>query len=110
MGPDLTGAYDKYGPEPLDTVLASLFFPTMEPLFVGRPLTTGERADLEAFLAARSGQAPAPARAATARLFVPGALLFAALAAAMAWLGRNRLRGVRIALVRGARAAQRTRP
>jgi ubiquinol-cytochrome c reductase cytochrome c subunit len=101
MGPDLTGAYAKYGPEALDTVLTTLFFPTMNPLFAARLLSPGERADVEAFLAGVSGPAPA----ATARMFLLGLLLFAAFVVAIASFGRSRLRGVRAALVRRARSS-----
>lgn len=107
MGPDLTGAYRKYGPEALDTVLATLFFPTMNPVFAGRLLTPSEQADLEAFLAA-TGTAPAPS--VTWRLFACGLLLLAAALALIGWLGRSGIRGVRAALVAGARRARGGRP
>ncbi len=107
LGPDLTDAYSKYGPEPLDVVLTTLFVPTMNPLFAGRPLTAAERAELTAFLASRAGQAPAAP--ATPRMLAYGVLAFAAAAALIAWLGRSRLRGVRAALVR-ARRSQETPP
>ncbi|WP_248359886.1 cytochrome c [Anaeromyxobacter oryzae] len=107
MGPDLTGVYARYGPEALGTVLATLFFPTMDPVFAGRLLTPAERADLQAFMAA-SGTSPAPA--ATGRLLLFGLLLLAAAAALMAWLGRARLCGVRAALVADARRAREGRP
>ncbi len=106
MGPDLTDAFRKYGPEPLDTVLSTLFFPNMDPLFAGRPLTQGERTDLEAYLAAAGGRR---AQGTTARLFLAGAILFAVLAAAVALLGRTRLRGVRASLVRRAQLPGRAR-
>jgi len=51
LGPDLTGAYEKFGSEGTDFVLQTLFFPTMAPIFDARPLTTEEQSDLKAFLA-----------------------------------------------------------
>ncbi len=108
MGPDLTHAFEKYGPEPLDIMLATLFFPTMQPLFADRLLTSAERADLEAFLAAEGGRRPP--HGATSRLVIAGALLFAVSAAIVAWLGRTRLQGVRSGLVRRARASGRASP
>lgn len=108
MGPDLTGAYPKYGPEAMDMVLATLFFPTMNPIFAGRLLTPAERADLQAFLTA-VGTSASP-RAATGRLLLGGLLLFAGATALIAWLGRARLRGVRAALVGSARRAREGRP
>jgi mono/diheme cytochrome c family protein len=56
LGPDLTGAYDKYGGATAITgVLATLPFPTMTPIFGGRPLSAAEQADLAAFLERASG-------------------------------------------------------
>lgn len=107
MGPDLTAVYPSYGPEALGTMLATLFFPTMNPVFAGRLLTPAEQADLEAFLAA-AGTNPAPA--VTGRLFLCGLLLLAAAVASMAWLGRARLHGVRATLVADARRAREGRP
>ncbi len=101
MGPDLTDAYSKYGPEPLGIVLTTLFFPTMNPVFAGRPLTAAERGDLVAFLAASVKQPP-PAGT-TLRTFLLGLLVFVGLAIVIALLGRSRLRGVRAPLVRAAR-------
>lgn len=39
MGPDLTDISPRIGPEALGVVLATLFFPTMNPVFAGRLLT-----------------------------------------------------------------------
>lgn len=107
MGPDLTGSYRKYGPEALETVLATLFFPTMNPVFAGRLLSPAEQADLEAFLAT-TGTAAAPA--VTGRLLVVALLLLAATLALLGWLGRSGLRGVRAGLVASARRAREGRP
>ncbi|MBZ0157513.1 MAG: cytochrome c [Alphaproteobacteria bacterium] len=49
LGPDLTDSYTRYGEEGLSGVLASLAFPTMEPLYANRPLSPEERNDLKAF-------------------------------------------------------------
>lgn len=57
VGPDLTRAEAKYGgPKGIQSVLATLPFPTMQPIFSRRPLTATEQADLAAFFsqAARS--------------------------------------------------------
>ncbi len=51
LGPDLTGAFAKYGGEQgLNAALKAVPFPTMRPIFSRNPLTAGERADLIAFL------------------------------------------------------------
>jgi mono/diheme cytochrome c family protein len=56
MGPDLTGAYAKYGDQGLAGALASIEFPTMKPLYADHPLTLGEQADLAAFIKSIDGQ------------------------------------------------------
>ena len=59
MGPDLTGAYVKFGDAGLASILSTIPFPTMRPIFGERPLTLEEQANLFAFLrytvAQRSG-------------------------------------------------------
>ncbi len=100
MGPDLTDAYSKYGPEPLELVLTTLFFPTMDPVFAGRPLTAAERRDLVAFLAESAKQTPP--RGTTLRTLLFGLLALVVLATVIGLLGRSRLRGVRAPLVRAA--------
>lgn len=50
LGPELTQAYAKFGEDGLTSVLASLPFPTMAPIFGNRPLTPKEQADLKSFL------------------------------------------------------------
>jgi hypothetical protein len=50
LGPDLTLTVKKFGRQGMPAVLASLPFPTMQPVFAGRPLTVEEQADLLAFL------------------------------------------------------------
>ncbi len=49
LGPDLTKVYDRYGDTGLSAALATIPFPTMQPIFGSRPLTTQEQADLKAF-------------------------------------------------------------
>lgn len=51
LGPDLTRAYAKYGGATgMRSVLATLPFRTMQPIYRGRALTTSEQTDLLAFL------------------------------------------------------------
>ncbi|HZR93201.1 MAG TPA: c-type cytochrome [Gaiellaceae bacterium] len=55
LGPDLTGAVAKYGgASGMRGVLATLPFPTMQPIFRGHALTSAEQTDLLAFLAQAS--------------------------------------------------------
>jgi mono/diheme cytochrome c family protein len=58
-GPDLSATYASFGGDALGTLLEDLPFPSMTPVYAGRPLTPRERADLVAFLAAAGGRAPA---------------------------------------------------
>jgi mono/diheme cytochrome c family protein len=57
LGVDLTGIYEDYGEEGLAAVLEDLsVFPSMTPIYAGRPLIETERADLAAFLQEVSGR------------------------------------------------------
>lgn len=57
VGPELTEAATKYGgAKGLASVLASIPFPKMVPLYRGHPLTASEQADLGAFLATTPGK------------------------------------------------------
>lgn len=99
-GSDLTSLYENFGEEGLVDILKELPFPSMEPIYKTRPLTEVEQADLRAFFAKATG---API-ANNGLLFVEactGALIFLA----VVWLfGRERLRGVRQALLKRAGA------
>lgn len=104
LGPDLTGAFAKYGGEQglRATMQAQpLPFPTMAPIFAGGPLTATEVDDLVAFLAG----APQRTRSSNAAGALIG-LAFAAVAAfalAAAVIWRRRLAGVRRSLVNRSR-------
>ncbi|MEE9228210.1 MAG: c-type cytochrome [Acidimicrobiia bacterium] len=50
LGPDLTGAYGKFGEGGIAAIVATTPFPTMKPIFDGRPLTEQEQAQVAAFL------------------------------------------------------------
>ncbi len=97
LGLNLTGAYAKYGAAGLQTILATLFFPTMAPVFAIRPLTPSEASDLEAFFQAAGRERPAAALEGTFFLMALGGLLVL-LAIAWAWLGTHRLPAVRQSL------------
>lgn len=99
FGPDLTGAYENYGAEGMLSVLESIPFPTMQPIYAPHPLTPEESRDLTVFLAEVSGEAPRVAGP-LARDAGLGALLFFAALLAFGW---HRLRGVRADLVEEAR-------
>lgn len=98
VGPDLTGAYAKYGgAQGLQAALKSVPFPTMAPIFSRRPLTDAERADLSAFLAdAPNRSRPSDAAAKLLGLSAGLAVIVAALGM-LVW--RGRLNGVRRPLI-----------
>ena len=98
LGPDLTGAFAKYGGEKgLQAVLDAVAFPTMAPIFSRRQLTATERADLAAFLeSAADDQRPARQAGKLVGISV-GAAAVIALLALVVW--RRRLYGVRRSLV-----------
>ncbi len=96
LGPDLTGIYQRMGPDAMAVILQTLYFPTMNPIFANRPLTPQEQSDLTAFFQ-QSGTAPAPA--ATAKI---GGIAVMGLIVLLAFTGaiwRDRLRHVRKSLV-----------
>ena len=99
LGPDLTGAFTKFGVTGMNSVLATLSFPTMRPIFDGRPLTLQEQHDLEAFLQKAEARSPI-GRTVQIVLSVLGGLLILIIAAWILWA--NRLAPVRKALVKKA--------
>jgi len=99
LGPNLTGASDKYGDAGLAAALANIPFPTMKPIFADRPLTPEEQADLRAFLEAEAGQPQANTEWLVLGLSLAG--LFGAMI--VIWfVWRHRVRGVRRPLLKQA--------
>ena len=96
LGPDLTGIYGRLGEAGLASVLATLTFPTMRPIFQTRPLTQPERGDLAALFRTAAGRQPVDATPRIIALAVVGGLLLFLLAG-MIW--RKRLRSVRRSFV-----------
>lgn len=72
MGPELSRSFEGMDPPMVDSLLEDLPFPSMVPVYQGRPLTPAERSDLASFFAQVSGTPP------------PGALGVAGYAAALA--------------------------
>jgi mono/diheme cytochrome c family protein len=58
LGPELSTGLAGMDPVALDGLLETLPFPSMTPVYEGRALTAGERADLAAFLLAAAPQGP----------------------------------------------------
>lgn len=96
MGPDLTGAYSKLGPDGLNSALETLYFPAMTPLFAYRPLTPDERRNLAAYFQGVNGQQSGAPTTAIGAIALVGLLI---LIAATGLAGRGRVRSVRKALL-----------
>lgn len=60
LGPDLTLTYSKYGEAGVVLVLASIPFPTMNPIYSNHPLTLQEQVNLMAFLQQSAPEQPTP--------------------------------------------------
>ncbi|MDP2936336.1 MAG: cytochrome c [Dehalococcoidia bacterium] len=76
LGPDLTGAFGKFGDTGINSVLATLPFPTMNPIFGKALLTADEQASLKAFFQAASvAERPAEAVGQLSILAVVGAAI-----------------------------------
>ncbi len=58
LGPELSSGLATMDPVSLDGLLEALPFPTMVPVYEGRALTPGERADLVAYLIPAAGKGP----------------------------------------------------
>ncbi len=88
LGPELATGLATMDPAALDGLLEALPFPTMTPVYEGKPLTPEERADLAAYLieAARQG-APRDAWRFEAAAAAVAVLLFLGLA--LAWRRRK---------------------
>jgi mono/diheme cytochrome c family protein len=103
LGPDLTGAFRKYGgTQGLAAVLSGAPFPTMVPVYHAHALTPQEQADLAAFLGAAAG-VPAPMTLFVACLAVWG---MGGLYVILYAIWRNRPGGGRLGRVRASLQAR----
>jgi mono/diheme cytochrome c family protein len=100
-GPDLTSLWEAYGADGVASILESLPFPSMAPIFAKRPLTTSERADLSAFFRRVNGRRPAQIGETLVWQVAAGVVILLILAAIF---GRGRLRTVRRSLVAQAKS------
>jgi len=100
LGPDLTGAYNKYGEEGITSVLATMPFPTMSSIYSKRSLTPKEQADLKAFLRQAAAERPTQTVGQLALLTLAGVFVLLVLTQSL-W--RRRLSAVRRPLVKGGR-------
>lgn len=97
MGPNLTNEYTKLGPEGMASVLDTLFFVTMQPLYNNRPLTPAEQQNLAAFF--RQASRNQPRRGITVEFVLVSVAGCFGLFVFNGLIWRNRLRGVRRTLV-----------
>lgn len=100
FAPDLTAMYESYGDEGVLSLLETLPFPSMEPIYAARPLSAEEQADVTAFLAEVAGQTPLQAGGVVAGHVAIGLAVLAGLLVLFGW---GRLQGVRRPLVEGLR-------
>jgi hypothetical protein len=91
LGPELSSTFAGMTPVDMDPILEALPFPSMEPLYAGRPLDPAERADLAAFLARAAG-VPPPGAGAFLAWSAAGAALLLALVALVSLRRRGSLR------------------
>lgn len=97
LGPDLTGAYGKFGADGIASVLATTPFQTMEPIFDEQPLTPEEQAHLAEFLSRAAVSKRTAASVGQLALLGLGGAVFLLLV--MQFLWRRRLREVRRPMV-----------
>lgn len=97
LGPELSRSFEGMDRAALDGLLQDLPFPTMVPVYAGRALTPGERADLAAYLLRSSGQRAPRGRA----IPLEAGLVAAALLGALALAGGRRKRPPREELRQG---------
>jgi hypothetical protein len=101
LGPELSRSFEGLDADAVSGMLEDPPFPTMAPLYAGRPLTPDERADVAAFLLQASGK-PAPGGA---RVAVWATVLMTAVLAALGLAERRRPGPARAELIARARLA-----
>lgn len=97
LGPDLTGAYRKLGPNGTQSALQTLYFKVMTPIYTAHPLMPDEQLNLTAFFERASSQQTPPA--ATGLLLLAAILLGAVFVGLTGLVWRDRIRSVRGAMV-----------
>ena len=97
LGPDLTGIYSKLGPSGIKSVLATLPFPTMAPIFGKRLLSPQEQLDLGVFFQKMAAANPPVSRTLKLALFAVGGFIVLMILIWRIW--RKRLLTVRKSLV-----------
>ncbi len=96
LGPDLTGAYQKLGPNGAQSALQTLYFRVMTPIYTAHPLMPDEQIDLVAFLE-QAGSAAS--KGTTGTILLAAIVLGAIFVGFTGLLWRDRVRSVRGAMV-----------
>lgn len=104
LGPDLTGAYQRLGPNGTQSALQTLYFRVMTSIYTAHPLMPGEQVDLTAYLE-QAGSQPAP-HGTTLTILLGGILLAAVFVGFTGLVWRDRIRSVRGAMVARAMGQQ----
>jgi mono/diheme cytochrome c family protein len=99
FGPDLTALWENFGEDGVLSVLESLPFPSMTPIYANRPLNHQEQLDLAAFLAEVDGRPAPQIRGRLAGDVLLAGAVFLGLIGLFGW---RRLHGVRRPLVKNA--------
>lgn len=100
LGPDLSTVYEDYEDEGLSSILETLPFPTMEPIYGEHPLTERERAHLKAFFKS-AGEENVTLSTLPLPMIISGIVIGLLVLIQVVW--RRRLRDVRKKLVGGDR-------
>jgi len=95
LGPDLTGVYTQLS-DGIVSVLVTVPFPTMKPIFDSHPLAEDEARDLAAYL---KGISPLQAESYAPRIIAGSFFAFIILMVIILFLWRNRLKSVRKTMV-----------
>src|SRR5689334_7797044 len=106
MGPNLTNVSTKRSDGELVSILSNsgtIVSPVMQPIFTEHPLTVSEQADLIAFMKASVGQPESDKELLVIGISLAG---FVGAVILLGFLYRNRLRGVRRALVEKGRSGK----
>lgn len=104
MGPDLTNVNTRLNPQEIVSFLSNsgpVISAVMQPILAEHPLSESEQADLVAFLAASSGEPETDKEGQIIAISLGG---FVAAVVGLGVIYRNRLRGVRKALLKEAQA------
>lgn len=97
LGPDLTGAYKKLGPQGTQSAMQTLYFKVMTPIYGAHPLFPDEQADLMAYL--EQAESRPQSQWDTQIVLLAAVFLGAGFVVITGFVWRDRVRSVRRAMV-----------